>query len=164
MQLADVLLGVGLILCVRDPVDPGAGILSQTPNASYNFSTVHQVSDVSRNCRFGSSLASSDILSMSVHIMIRVLSLDYVSFQQIRTLASPSLQWSRGRSLRKPCGSHLHRYYEVVRLLSHPPCFLRSTLGCSISDPNQSVPPRCGRGWGALLGSRPASSDKHALG
>src|SRR5208283_3137601 len=30
MQLADVLLGVDLVLCVRDPVDPGAGILSQT--------------------------------------------------------------------------------------------------------------------------------------
>ncbi len=31
MQLADVLLGVGLVLCIRDPVDPDTGILSQTP-------------------------------------------------------------------------------------------------------------------------------------
>src|ERR1035438_7867576 len=58
---------------------------------------------------------------MSVHIMIRVLSLDYVSFQQIRTLASP---FPPVGPVAAPCGSpavpHLHRYYEVVRLLSHP--------------------------------------------
>src|ERR1039457_3655781 len=58
---------------------------------------------------------------MSVHIMIRVLSLDYVSFQQIRTLAPP---FPPVGLVAAPCGSpavpHLHRYYEVVRLLSHP--------------------------------------------
>jgi hypothetical protein len=41
MQLADILFGVGFILCVLDAVNPGTGVLSQTPKyASYNFSAV----------------------------------------------------------------------------------------------------------------------------
>ena len=53
--------------------------------------------------------------------MVRVLSLDYVSFQQIRTLASP---FPPVGLVAAPCGSpavpRLHRYYGVVRLLNHP--------------------------------------------
>ena len=45
----------------------------------------------------------------------------YVSFQPIRTLASP---FPPVGSVAAPCGSpavpHLHRYYWVVRLLQHP--------------------------------------------
>jgi hypothetical protein len=45
----------------------------------------------------------------------------YVSFQQIRTLASP---FPPVGSMAAPCGSpavpHLPRYYRVVRLLQHP--------------------------------------------
>src|SRR5271157_2991625 len=58
---------------------------------------------------------------MSVHIIIRVLSLAYVSFHQIRTLASP---FPLVGFVAAPCGRsavpHLHRYYGVVRLLNHP--------------------------------------------
>src|SRR5580700_9177359 len=45
----------------------------------------------------------------------------YVSFQQIRTLASP---FPPVGPVAAPCGSpavpHFHRYYGVVRLLNHP--------------------------------------------
>jgi hypothetical protein len=80
--------------------------------------------------RFGSLPASSAILSISVHIMVRVLSPGYVSFQQIRTLASP---FPPVGAVAAPCGSpavpHFHRYYGVVRLLAIHPCSLQLTLG-----------------------------------
>src|SRR5664279_4751065 len=111
------------------------------------------------NCRFGSSLASSAILSMSVHIVIRVLSLDYVSFQQIRTLAPP---FPPVGPVAAPCGSpavpHLHRYYEVVRLLGHPSSL--PSVDPWLRVPLAPVRRRSSWGerrWGALLGSRPAS-------
>ena len=93
--------------------------------------------------------------------MIRVLSLDYVSFQQIRTLAPP---FPPVGLVAAPCGSpavsHLHRYYEVVRLLSHPSVLPSVDPWLHVSpDPNQRRSSWCGRGWGALLGSRPASSE-----
>ena len=93
--------------------------------------------------------------------MIRVLSLDYVSFQQIGTPASP---FPPVGLVAAPCGSpavsHLHRYYEVVRLLSHPSVLPSVDPWLHVSpDPNQRRSSWCGRGWGALLGSRPASSE-----
>src|SRR5208337_1785874 len=111
------------------------------------------------NCRFGSSLASSAILSMSVHIPIRVLSLEYVSFQQIRTPASP---FPPVGLVAAPCGSpavpHLHRYYGVVRLLNHPSVLPSVDPWLHVSpDPIQRRSLWCGREWGALLGSRPTS-------
>src|SRR6266853_383064 len=92
---------------------------------------------------------------MSVHIGSRVLSLGYVSFRQIRALASP---FPPVGAVAAPCGSpavpHLRRYYGVVRLLAILPCPLRSSLGVH-------VPPHAGdiffsygrRRWRALLGS-----------
>src|SRR6266853_1404852 len=75
---------------------------------------------------------------MSVHIGSRVLSLGYVSFRQIRALASP---FPPVGAVAAPCGSpavpHLRRYYGVVRLLAILPCPLRSSLGVH-------VPPHAG--------------------
>src|SRR5215469_16961324 len=63
-------------------------------------------------------------LSYSVDVCGHIVSSSesrYVSFQQIRTLASP---FPPVGSVAAPCGSpavpHLHRYYGVVRLLPHP--------------------------------------------
>src|ERR1039458_3214075 len=80
---------------------------------------------------------------MSVHIMIRVLSLGYVSFQQIRTLASP---FPPVGLVAAPCGSpaipHLPRYYEVVRLLGHPSVLPSVDPRLHISfNPFEGVPP-----------------------
>src|SRR5262249_14212357 len=47
-------------------------------------------------------LASADILSMSVHIRFRVLSLGYVSFRQMRVLVSP---FPPVGSVAAPCGA-----------------------------------------------------------
>src|ERR1700692_3069942 len=105
-----------------------------------------------KNCRFGSSLAIAAILSMSVHIMFRVLSLVMSPFNRFVRLLPPSLRrvpWPL------PCGSpavpHLHQYYGVVRLLRHPSVH-------SPVDPRVHVPPgserrssRCGRRWGSSL-------------
>src|ERR1700687_3703877 len=46
-----------------------------------------------KNCRFPSSLANSASLSSFVDIVVRVLSLAYVSFNRYVRLFSPSLQW-----------------------------------------------------------------------
>src|SRR6266849_430951 len=74
-----------------------------------------------KNCRFGSSLASSAILSMFVYINDSSSKSRYVSFPQIRTLASP---FPPTGTVAAPFGSpavpHLRRYYGVVRLLRHP--------------------------------------------
>ena len=48
---------------------------------------------IEKNCRFGSSLASSVSLSSFVDIAVRVLSLAYVSFGTYVSLFPPSLQW-----------------------------------------------------------------------
>src|ERR1022692_3836443 len=45
MQLTDVLLGVGLVLCIRDPVDPGTGFPSQIPKCLIQLFHCDQVSD-----------------------------------------------------------------------------------------------------------------------
>jgi len=74
-----------------------------------------------KNCRFGSSLASSAILLMSVHIMFRVLSLVMSPFNRFVRLLPPSLQrvpWPP--PFGSPAVPHLPRYYGVVRLLRHP--------------------------------------------
>src|ERR1035437_4326232 len=83
---------------------------------------------------------------MSVHIPIRVLSLEYVSFQQIRTPASP---FPPVGLVAAPCGSpavpHLHRYYGVVRLLYHPSVLPSVDPWLHVSpDPNKGVPPGVG--------------------
>src|SRR5204863_1617006 len=73
------------------------------------------------NCRFGSSLASSAILLMSVHIMFRVLSLVMSPFNRFVHLLPPSLQrvpWPP--PFGSPAVPRLPRYYGVVRLFHHP--------------------------------------------
>src|SRR5256885_7785223 len=71
-----------------------------------------------KNCRFGSSLASSAILLMSLHIMFRVLSLVMSPFNRFVRLFPPSLQrvpWPP--PFGSPAVPRLPRYYGVVRLL-----------------------------------------------
>ena len=85
--------------------------------------------------------------------MVRVQSLDYVSFNRCVRLFPPSLRWvpwplPRG----SPAVPHLHRYNSVVRLLSHPSVPLRLSLGVTYL-PMQEVSLWCGSRWGALLGS-----------
>jgi len=48
---------------------------------------------IEKNRRFLSSLANSDSLSIFVDIVVRVLSLAYVSFGRYVRLFTPSLQW-----------------------------------------------------------------------
>src|SRR5260370_37585203 len=112
-----------------------------------------------KNCRFGSSLASSAILLMSVHIMFRVLSLVMSPFNRFVRLLPPSLQrvpWPP--PFGRPAVPRVPRYYGVVRLLHHP-------SAPPPVDPRLRVPtdtknlPWCGRGWGALSSSRPVSLD-----
>src|SRR5208337_3913621 len=105
MQLADVLLGVDLVLCVRDPVDPGAGILSQTSECLIQLLHCHQVSDgveLSLRIFLGEFSYSVDVCAhnhSSSESRLCLLSTDsYACFPL------PS-SGSRGRSLRKPCGS-----------------------------------------------------------
>jgi hypothetical protein len=57
--------------------------------------------DLAQEC----ALASADILSMSVHIRIQVLSPGYVSFRQMRALVSPFPPVGSMAALSEPCGS-----------------------------------------------------------
>lgn len=62
-----------------------------------DFEIPHTTSPLQSGERWNRAVASDlpwrvRLLSMSVHIMIRVLSVDNVSFRQIRTLVFPSLQ------------------------------------------------------------------------
>ena len=104
-------------------------------------------------------MASSVILSICVDIVCRGLSLVYVSFRQIRAPVPP---FPPVGSVAAPCGSpavpRLHRYYGVVRLLSHPSVLPSVDPWLHISlDPIRRRSSWCERRWGALLGSRPAS-------
>src|SRR5262249_62156009 len=102
---------------------------------------------------------------MSVHIRFSSSASRDVSFQQIRTSASP---FPPVDPVAAPCGSpavlHLRQYYGVVRLLPNP-----SAL--PPVDPWLHVPPThfqrrsswCERGWGALFGSL-AHPVEHSLG
>src|SRR5215470_14119665 len=120
MELSDVLFYVRLVLFIRDAVDPSTGVLSKTPDCLLQFLNCDQVSD-RVELPFRIFLGE---FSYSVGVCEHIVSSSesrYVSFQQIRTLASP---FPPVGSVAAPCGSpavpHLPRYYRVVRLLPHP--------------------------------------------
>jgi hypothetical protein len=99
---------------------PGAGILSQTPTCLIQLLHCDQVSDrvkLSFRIFFGQFRYSVDVCAHNDSSSES----RYVSFQQIRTPASP---YPPVGLVAAPYGSpavpHFHRYYEVVRLLSHP--------------------------------------------
>src|SRR5215469_5989694 len=119
MELSDLPLYVYLVLSIRDAVDPGTGVLSKTPECLLQFRNCDQVSDRVKlpfRIFLGEFTYSVDVCE---HIVSSSES-RYVSFQQIRTLASP---FPPVGSVAAPCGSpavpHLRRYYGVVRLLPH---------------------------------------------
>jgi len=92
MELTDVLLNVRLILFVCDAVDSSTGVLSKTPECLVQLLACAQVSDrveLPFRIFLGEFSYSVDVCG---HIVSSSVS-RYVSFQQIRTLASPSLQW-----------------------------------------------------------------------
>ena len=98
----------------------GTGVLSKTPECLIQLRDCDQVSDRGElpfRIFLGEFSYSVDVCE---HIVSSSVS-RYVSFQQIRTLASP---FPPVGSVAAPCGSpavpHLHRYYGVVRLLQHP--------------------------------------------
>jgi len=138
---------VRLVLLVRDAVDPGTGILSQTPECLIQLLACDQVSN--------RGAAVSDlpwrvqaILLMSVKISFRArVSLCFLS--AVRTLASPFLVGSVAAvsgALRFP-----HFVGTIrVRLLQHPSVLLRSTLVARTLDPFQRRPPGV-RGDGSSL-------------
>jgi len=120
MELLDILLDVRLVLFVRDAVDPGTGVLSKTPECLIQLPDCDQVSnrgELPFRIFLGEFSYSVDVCG---HIVSSSAS-RYVSFQQIRTLASP---FPPVGSVAAPCGSpavpHPRRYYRVVRLLQHP--------------------------------------------
>ena len=120
MELSDVPFPVRLLLLVRDAVDPGTGILSQTPKCFIQLLACDQVSN-------GGELPFRIFLgefSYSVDVCEHIVSSSasrYVSFQQIRTLASPFPPVGPvAARFRSPAVPHLRRYYKVVRLLQHP--------------------------------------------
>jgi len=92
VELSDILIRVRLVLLVRDAVDPGTGILSQTPECLIQLLFCDQVSNRG-NCRFESSLASSAILLMSVNLSFRAQRLVMFPFSRFVRLLPPSLQW-----------------------------------------------------------------------
>src|SRR2546423_1450984 len=109
-----------------------------------------------KNCRFGSSLASSAILLMSVHLMFRVLSLVMSPFNRFVRLLPPSLQrvpWPP--PFGSPAVPRLPRYYGVVRLLRHPSAVL---WGCKTAPPSSRAPS------GRPSGARPSRHRPLALG
>ena len=95
------------------------------------------------------SLASTDILSMSVHIRIQVLSPGYVSFRQMRALVSPFPPVGSMAALSEPCGSPPSSVLWGRK--TAPPSFL-APFGRPSGTP---LPPllQCERRWRALLGS-----------
>jgi len=120
VELSDILFRVRLLLLVRDAVDPGTGILSQTPECLLQLLACDQVSNRGE-LPFRILLGE---LSYSVDVCGHIVSSSasrYVSFQQIRTLASPFPPvGSVAARFRSPAVPHLRRYYKVVRLLQHP--------------------------------------------
>jgi hypothetical protein len=120
MELSDLLLYVRLVLFVRDAVDSGTSVLSKTPECLIQRSDRDQVRD-RVELPFWIFLGE---FSYSVDVCEHIVSSSvsrYVSFPQIRSLASP---FPPVGSVAAPCGSpavpHFHRYYRVVRLLQHP--------------------------------------------
>src|SRR5215467_9854433 len=88
MELSDLLLYVHLVLSIRDAVDSGTGILSKTPECLLQFRNCDQVSD-RVELPFRIFLGE---FSYSVDVCEHIFPSSgprYVSFQQIRTLASP---------------------------------------------------------------------------
>src|SRR5215831_1504794 len=88
MELSDVLFYVRLVLFVRDAVDPSTGLLAKIPECLLQFRNCDQVSDrVELPIRIflGEFSYSVDVCGH----MISSSESRYVSFQQIRTLASP---------------------------------------------------------------------------
>jgi hypothetical protein len=101
--------------------------------------------DLAQEC----ALASADILSMSVHIRIQVLSPGYVSFRQMRALVSPFPPVGSMAALSEPCGSPPSSVLWGRK--TAPPSFLAPFV-----DPRgHRYPPllHCERRWRALLGS-----------
>src|SRR5580704_9030174 len=93
-----------------------------------------------KNCRFPSSLANSASLSSFVDIVVRVLSLAYVSFNRYVRLFSPSLQWvpwpPLAGALRFPT---FPRYIWVCKTAQHPSRCLRSPLAIGTSHGEEEM-------------------------
>src|SRR5207249_11931552 len=100
-----LLLGGDLVLLVRDPVDSRTGILSQTPKCLIHLLHCDQVSDREE---LSLRILLSEF-SYSVDVCVHIFSSSesrYVSFQQIRTSASPFPPVdAMAAPLREPCGS-----------------------------------------------------------
>src|SRR5215469_10440342 len=120
VQLSDVLSYTRLVLFIRDAVDTSTGVLAEIPECLLQFRHCDQVSnrvELPFRVFLGEFSYSVDVCG---HIVSSSVS-RYVSFQQIRTLASPFPPvGSVAAPCRSPAVPHLHRYYRVVRLLLHP--------------------------------------------
>ena len=88
MELSDLPLDVRLVLFVRDAVDPGTGVLSKTPECLLPLRNCDQVSD-GVELPFRILLGEFRYSVVVCEPMVPSSESRYVSFQQIRTLASP---------------------------------------------------------------------------
>src|SRR6201981_3178939 len=104
MELADVLLGVRLILFVRDPVDPGTGVLSKTPECLIQLLNCDQVSDrVELPFRIFLGEFSYSVDVCRHRLSEFRASLCFLSADSYACFPLPSSGF-RGRPLREPCG------------------------------------------------------------
>src|SRR5215469_10344232 len=126
MELADILLGVRLILFVRDTVDPGTGVLSKTPECLIQFRNCDQVSDRAElpfRIFLGEFSYSVDVCRHNLSEFSA--SLCFLSADSYACFPLPSSGF-RGRLLREPCGSPPS---SVLRGRKTAPASVRASSG-----------------------------------
>src|SRR5215813_8655762 len=165
MELADVLLGVCLVLFVRDPVDPGTGVLSKTPECLIQFRNCDQVSDrveLPFWIFLGEFRYSVDVCRHNLSEFRA--SLCFLSADSYACFPLPSSGF-RGRPFPVPCGSPPS---PVLWGRKTAPVSVRASSGRPlVARTSRPIagggPPWCERKWGALFGSW-AIPVEHALG